>query len=743
MNPYNEWYRYHVDSQNNWLNMKEMQKWFQMDKPTIGGWDTETTGLHIIKDKAFLMVFGWLIPNKDYGRVFTFYPTPENMKVFLELSGKLKQNWLHNTKFDLSMIKNIGYEYPHDNLYENMALGRLTLEAIPARDGGDSLKLKDLGVKYVHHEADRSEKMVKDELEKLNAQRVKILAGALKQFPLEGEFTPTGKQKYWGKGAIEKFLKSPENDVEDLPEDVRQVWVDWQEDYPEPTYADVDREVMIKYAGEDVITMLEFVKKAWQTLLDREQLKILELENRLIKPLWRMERVGLKVDREYLEASRLRVKAYIKRQRNELRKIAGEELTCNQHDRIKQIFYEKWGMELEASDKPALKKIIATETGEPKRFAQLIKELRTLEKWYSTYIKRILDLSSYDGRAYTQINQCSAVSGRVGSDFQQFPKDALNDEEGNELYHPRKPFTPTGGNYDRLYYLDYSQIELRVQANYTILVSGGDPNLCRAYMPFQCYHKNKGYEFDCKNPTHLSEIDCGLWVEGAKGTYWTPTDVHAETTHNALVLLDYKMHEKYKKYEWNGGLLEEPFFAENVDEAEFKRIRSKGKIFNFMKNYGGGLKSAMEQLDLPEKVAQALIDGYSQAFPHVITYQKTVARKHRKNGYIQNMYGRRYYIRDHRKAYKLSNYGVQGTCADAMKEAIILMDEYIQKNNLKTRLVLPVHDEQQVERYKGEDHHIKELLKIMEEVFDSWCLVPVVCDMEMTETTWYDKEEVI
>jgi DNA polymerase-1 len=730
MNPYIEWKRHHIKDKSD-LDFMVMD--FDYDKPTIGGWDTETTGLHIIKDKAFLIVFGWLIPNKDHGRVFTFYPTPENMKVFLELSNKLEQNWLQNTKYDLHMSYNTGYEYPHNNLFETMALARLTLEAIPARDGGDSLKLKDLGVKYVHHEADRSEKMVKEELEKLNAQRVKVLAGALKQFPLDGEFTPTGRQKYWGKGAIETFLKSPENDVEDLPEDVRQVWVDWQEDYPEPTYADVNREVMIKYAGEDIITMLEFVKKAWQTLLDREQLKILELENRLIKPLWRMERVGLKVDREYLEASRLRVKSYIKKQRNELRKIAGEELTCNQHDRIKQIFFEKWGMGLLASDKPALKKIIATETGEPKRFAQLIKELRTLEKWYSTYIKRILDLSSYDGRAYTQINQCSAVSGRVGSDFQQMPKKALVDENGNELYHPRKPFIPSGNGYDQIYFFDWSQVELRKQANYTILVSGGDPNLCRAYIPFECTHYKTGEVFDYRtienrkrwnelkeghpNPKDFKDgledvfkLGWSVWIVPETKEAWKPTDVHGETTHKAFPDIP-------------------------LGTEEFKEWRSKGKIFNFLANYGGGKGAAIDQLDLKEDEADALVRGYGEAFPHVLTYQKVVARKHRKNGYVKNMYGRRYYIRDRRKAYKLANYSVQGSCADMLKTSIIRIDEYLKDK--KSRYILNVHDENQIEVYNGEEYIIPEIVKIMEDY--DWCLIPIVTDVEVTTTNWFEK----
>jgi DNA polymerase-1 len=267
-NPYKEWKRYHLD------HLEDMKYLFLVDNPKTGGADTETTGLHIKKDKAFLIVFGWLVPGQTGGKVFTFYPTQENMKIFFELAKKLKYFVFHNTKYDLHMMRNAGFEYDGDNLCENMALARLTLEAIPERDGGDSLALKHLGKTYVHPEANKSEKLIKEELKRLNGERIKFLTAALKQFDHPTEKTSKGTPKKWGKGLIETFLKDPTHDAEDLPEDVKDVWLDWQEEYPSPTYEDIDRELMIKYAGEDVITMLEFFKKSWPTLIQREQLNV-------------------------------------------------------------------------------------------------------------------------------------------------------------------------------------------------------------------------------------------------------------------------------------------------------------------------------------------------------------------------------------------------------------------------------------------------------------------------------------
>jgi DNA polymerase I len=710
MNPFLQWDRQHVETHE---DLKRMEALFKQDSPIMSGGDTESTGLNIHKDKAFLIVFGWVAKGVEGGRVFTFSPTPRNMTVFFELAKQTKYFFWWNTKFDLHMMTNLGYRYDHPNLAEGMALARLTLEAKPARDGGDSLKLKAIGKKYIWDQADKEQEAVQLEKEKLEAQRVRILATALKQFPIEGETTASGRQRYWGKGAIEDFIKDPTNDIEDLPHDVRQTWLDWQQDYPEITYADIDRDLMIKYASYDVIMMLEFVKKSWPVLLHKKQLEVFHDENRNILPLYRMERVGMKVDRDYLEASRLKVKAYITKLRNEMYTLIGERINVGQHIEIKRIFKELWNITLDSADKNAMKDVLKNFDGPPKRYAQLISRLRTLEKWYSTYIVRVLKISEHDGRAYTQIHQVSAVSGRVGSDFQQFPKKALKDEEGNELYHPRKSFIVTGNGYNKIFYLDYSQIELRVQANYTLKISGGDLNLCRAYMPFKCSHKETGELFDYRNKQHLKEWASDQWIDET-GADWTPTDVHGATTLSAF-----------------------PHLVVGTDE--YSDMRSKGKMVNFLKNYGGSLGAILSQLDdVDLATAKKLDEGYYIAFPDVKTYQQMVIATHAKRGYVTNEYGMRYYISEHRDAYKLCNYLVQGTAAMMLKEKIRQVDALLLP--YKSRFQMNIHDELSFEIYEGEDFLVPRLKAIMEDF--PWVDVPVVADVEVTYTTWADKKEI-
>ena len=740
-NPYSEWDRQHID------NLKTIVPVFEEDQPSVSGADTETTGLHIKKDKAFLIVFGWIVGNT--GRVYTFYPTRENMKIFFNLAKKTKMFVWWNTTYDLHMMANLGFEYDGGNLVEGTVVARLCTEAVPANAGGDSLKLKSIGSKYVHWQANESESKVKDELKRLNNERIKVLTAALKQFdhPTEKDYKPvrkdTGKtttSKYaeknkdnvewkwinrkWGKGLIEAFLKDITNETSDLPEEIREIWEEWHEEYPEPTYADIDRDLMIKYAGEDVITMLEYIRKAIPVLTDREQWETLRRESKLIKVIFRMERVGFKLNIDYLEESRLLMKDYIKKQRSEMYNLAGAPIDVGQKPSIMKVYQEKWGITIPSSDKTVLKKLIANEyeeydvPQEARRYAELIKELRTLEKWYTTYCTGLLKKSDYDGRLYTQIFQAGAVSGRVGSDAQQFPKDPIKNEDGDVIFYPRKAFEPTGGEYDRIYYLDYSQIELRNQANYTLLVSGGDLNLCRAYMPFKCYRVEKYMKplndrvsvpmkrkkvYDYSTVEGRAEWNQYDWYQLEDDTLWHPTDVHGQTTHKALDMLDYTCHEFKKHYTKPGTdhfyqLVTKDMTQHEVtviDEDLFGRMRSKGKIFNFMRNYGGGKGAAMKQLDLPENVADAMVNGYSESFPEVLTYQDAIIDAHYRKGYVTNMYGRRYYLKDNQQAYKLANYNVQGSCADMLKDTMVACDSYLEekrKEGYKTRMVMPVHD---------------------------------------------------
>ena len=105
-------------------------------------------------------------------------------------------------------------------------------------------------------------------------------------------------------------------------------------------------------------------------------------------------------------------------------------------------------------------------------------------------------------------------------------------------------------------------MELRIQAYYTILVGHTDYNLCRAYMPYDCWTLDENtfekINFDYKNPEHIKHAYDWKWYNH-DGSEWEPTDLHTKTTLTAF-----------------------PEFADKTDTKEFKKKwRYLGKSTNF------------------------------------------------------------------------------------------------------------------------------------------------------------------
>jgi DNA polymerase-1 len=636
-----------VFSRDNILDIPKLLEELENSTKTWVAIDTETTGLHLKADKPFLLTITF--DNKSRAIDLQKVETPYIQEIFVKLAA-FKYVVGHNIKFDLHMLANLGIRYEGKNLTDTMILARLALDT----DEVFSLALKSLATKYIDGAAGDDQKVIKSALMRLN-----------------------------------KADKSKEHTYLDV--------------YNLPEY----RQAMVDYALNDTEITIQLAKKLYEVMLTRSQFETFTLENANILPLFRMERVGLNIDRAYLKDRKKFFDEYLTKKRKELHTLTGENFSVGQHKNIKEWF-AKNGLQLASSDDSAMEYAGKTADGNVKIVAKIIQELRSLEKWYSVYIVRMLEKSEFDGRAYTQINSNSAITGRLSSDFQQFPKYGLYDEAGNELFHPRKMVIPTGNKYNKIAFLDYSQIELRVQANYTYQISGGDLNMCRAYMPHKCVDAGK-VEFDPK--LHAKEIFTKDWFTIEDGSKWKPVDLHSATTKEAF-----------------------PDVPEGTDE--FKKLRGLGKATNFAKNYGATKNALMEQFGFEESIAEKLDKAYYQAFPKILDYQTLVRKIYYQRGYVKNMYGRRYYMRDKRFVYRLYNYLVQGSCADMLKSKIVDVDNLL--TPYKSRFQMNIHDEMSFEIYDGEEFLIEKIKTIMEDVPNM--IVPVVAEVETTKTNWAEKD---
>jgi DNA polymerase-1 len=672
------------------------------DRPSYITFDSETTGLHLKKDRPFLWAVSW------NNKVFVFPSSKRNLLCFKDWKPLTNRMYAHNTVFDLNMLAN-GLEddaLPASlKVGDTMGLCRLVFEAISSREGGDSLALKAIADKYIDKTASRFEKDVKKWLtEKKKADR-KILLAMLK-----GQYGWTAK----------RFEDALNKGSEPIPDDVMQMFKDWRTEYPDPTYQDVPMGIMLPYVASDVILTNMLVRKSLPVVAAKQQEAVMEEEFDLIPVVFKMSRIGIKVDQDYLMESHERLSEYISELEQQMFDLSGgKQFTVGQHQVIKELYTELLGEAPASVDK----KFMAKQAEAGDQLAVVISKLRTLDKWRSTYIERILEGSNHDGRFYATLDQFNPVSGRFSGNLQQQPKKGIL-RDGVEIFHPRKAFLADSEEGYDIFLLDFSQVELRFQAHYT-LPFGGDTNLCRAYMPYKCFHIETGEEFDYKTEEGRArwneKLPNGLsaWYipEDAGPIPWKPTDVHSASTRKALTLMKID--------------------PDSLSEKEFETWRGLGKGVNFAKNYGVGIKGAAEQFGLDVHVAKALCEGYNEAFPTVLQYQVNVTKALGKRGFVSGVYGRRYYLSDSWRFYKAANYLIQGSCAHDLKQKMLLLDSLLAGK--KSAMLTCIHDEIVFRIHRTERHMVPQIKAIME--YTPKVHVPIISEVDYTETNWAAKEK--
>lgn len=695
-----------------------------LSKPDYIFYDTETDGLHIITSKPFLVSIGFKKDNTK--KVLTLDYDKDIMNMFWDTLWHYdlddNTNFIgvgaHNAKYDYHMMENGGSPIPENiDLFDSITVARLT-EYV---DEHASMSLETLGGKYVDEEAKFAGKIIKDIIKKLNAERRKQLReDIMNAFPDDGFYTITRSGKKKATGKLSKLIESYDKTRTQFLNDDDPYFKFIDEHYRPANYKDVyekEPELMRSYAADDIVIGIEYLEKAMPTLLKVDKdLTVTKREGKLIRAVAWMEDTGLKVDVDYVLNCRKNMIAYRDLLYFELQMYTGEEFSVGQHEFIKKLLLAKYKIKTDKADEKALKYIREhSDNEEVKDICSNILELRTLDKWISTYVDGKLN-AVVNGRIYTDINNNGAVSGRVSCDMQQQPKEALFDRDGNELFHPRRMFVCDDGFC--LAFCDESQMELRVQAYYTIIhASEPDLLMCRAYMPYNCYNENST-KFDYTNPEHIKNYAKHQWYECMTGKEWIPTDLHSATTKNAF-----------------------PELEEGT--PEFKHHRKLGKRANFLKVYQGGVDALMNALDVSRDVAEKLDKAFYKSFPKIREYQEWVTEHLSQYGYVENLYGRRYYMDDSRFYYRACNYLIQGTCADMVKTFEIKVWEYLTKNNLKSRLVLPIHDELMVSVANDEMFVIEEVKRIMEDVTDVIRSIPMISEPEMSTTNWAEKKEYV
>ncbi len=408
-----------------------------------------------------------------------------------------------------------------------------------------------------------------------------------------------------------------------------------------------------------------------------EEINALKLFNEIDMPtvevLSDMQWNGMYVDEKELEEFGQELKDKLEILTKEIYEMAGEEFNINSTKQLGEILFEKMKL-------PVIKK---TKSG----YSTDVDVLEKLKK-QDPIIEKILDYRQLMKLNSTYIEglkpYINPKTKRIHSFFHQTitATGRISSTEPNLQNIPtrfelgkrvRKVFKPEDGKV----YLDadYSQIELRVLAHIS-----GDEHMIQAFKEGQDIHK-----------------------QAASKVFKTP-----------------------------------------IDEVT-KEQRSNAKAVNFGIVYGISDFGLGEQLGISRKLAKQYITEYLEQYAGIKAFMENITEEAKEKGYVETLFHRRRYIPELKSNnYMVRQFGsraamntpIQGTAADIMKIAMIKVYRELKKRNLKSKIVLQVHDEMMLEVLPEEKEEIKVMMK---DAMESAAKLDVPLIAEISEASnWYD-----
>ena len=397
------------------------------------------------------------------------------------------------------------------------------------------------------------------------------------------------------------------------------------------------------------------------------------VEMPLVEVLADMEYEGVKVDKEKLNELGSQFKEIIKKLESEIYKISGEEFNINSPKQLGVILFEKLGL-------PVIKK---TKTGYSTN-AEVLDKLKDQSPIIDKIIeyRQIVKLNSTYVEGLLSI--INPIDGRIHSSFNQTitTTGRISSTEPNLQNIPVK--LEMGRNIRKVFIsdkecklvdADYSQVELRVLA-------------------------------------HMSQDE--TMIDAFKHN----EDIHTKTASQV--------------------------FNVSMDEVTSKQ-RSDAKAVNFGIVYGKSDFGLSEDLNIPVKQAKEYIENYFNKYNKIKEFMDNIIDDASSNGYVTTILNRRRYIPEIKSSnFMLRNAGkraamnapIQGSAADIIKIAMINVYKKLEENNLKSKLILQVHDELIVEAVDSEIDIVKKIVK--DEMENAVCLdVNLDVDLNIGDS-WYD-----
>lgn len=388
------------------------------------------------------------------------------------------------------------------------------------------------------------------------------------------------------------------------------------------------------YSCEDADITLQLMSVLNTELKSAENQDLFyNLEMMLVPVLMDMEFSGIKIDTRFFQEMSERFAQQIKEMEEEIYEEAGMEFNINSPQQLGYVLFEK--LQLPAQKKTTKTKSYSTDVKVLKKLSSLPHKTPKLLLRYRTLTKL---KSTYLDALVKMVNP---ATGRVHTSFNQTvtatgrlsssnPNLQNIPVRGEEGREIRRGFVAEKGHH--LVSADYSQVELRVFAHYS-----GDPSFVEAFEREE--------------------------------------DIHSKTASEILGV---------------------------AKEAVTPDMRRIAKAINFGIIYGMGPQRLAEELGIDNKTAKNYIDAYYRRYQGVEKYREKTIGMARDKGYVTTLFNRRRYLpginhdkqRIRAEAERMAiNTPIQGTAADLIKKAMIHIHRRLKRENLRTRMVLQVHDE--------------------------------------------------
>ena len=440
------------------------------------------------------------------------------------------------------------------------------------------------------------------------------------------------------------------------------------------SFSDAPVESIVNFSSDESFTILELTKY-WINNLDKKELELTyDIEVPLTFVLADMEYNGVSVDEDYLHKLTISMNNQLAKIEGRIYEIAGGVFNINSPRQVGEVLFEKLGLKAKkkrGKTNYSTNAAVLEELAEEYEIAQLILDYRKFAKLKSTYTEALPALiDRKDNRIHTTYNQTVTATGRLSSSNPNLQNIPVRTEEGNKI---RNAFVSGNKENGLILSADYSQIELRLLAHIT-----QDKHLLEAF--------NSG------------------------------VDVHTLTASKV--------------------------FDVPVEDVT-KEMRYKSKAVNFGIIYGQSKYGLAKSLGISNADAETFIEKYFATYPRVKAYMEGTVLEAEEKGFVETIFGRKRYlatelsssngmIREFAKRAAI-NQPIQGTAADLMKIAMIDFSKKLKENNLKSKMIMQVHDELVVEVVKSELDIVTNLVKEAMEL-NQPLSVPLVVDVNVGES---------